>query len=73
MKLINPLFLVSFLVIVIHAHLPFLSGEDIQKISLEEVLSIGSLEDDALFQWVGVISDSDNYIHVTDNMDYSLK
>jgi len=73
MKLIKPLFLVSFLVIAIHAHLPFLSGKDIQKILLEEVLSIGSLEDDALFQWVGVISDSDSYIYVTDNMDYSLK
>jgi len=73
MKLIKPLFLVSFLVIVIHAHLPFLSGKEIQKIFLEEVLSIGSLEDDALFQWVGVISDSDSYIYVTDNMDYSLK
>lgn len=73
MKLIKPLFLVSLLVIVPHAHLPFLSGKDIQKIFLEEVLSIGSLDDDTLFQWVGVISDSDSYIYVTDNMDYSLK
>ncbi|NIO48981.1 MAG: 6-bladed beta-propeller [Candidatus Aminicenantes bacterium] len=73
MKLIKPLFLVSFLVIVLQAHLPFLSGEDIKKILLEEVLSIGSMEDDALFQWVGVVTDSDGYIYVTDNMDYSLK
>jgi hypothetical protein len=73
MKLKKPLFLVSLWVIVLQAHLPFLSGKDIQKIFLEEVLSIGSLEDDALFQWVGVISDSDSYIYVTDNMDYSLK
>jgi hypothetical protein len=43
------------------------------KISLEEVLSIGSLEDGALFQWVGVVSDSQKFIYVTDAMDYALK
>ncbi len=73
MKLKKPLFLVSLLAIVLQAHLPLSSANDIQKIFLEEVLSIGSLEDDALFQWVGVISDSESYIYVTDNMDYSLK
>ncbi len=73
MELRKLLFLVSLLAIVLHVHLPSLSGKDIQKILLEEVLSIGSLEDDVLFQWVGVISDSDSYIYVTDNMDYSLK
>jgi hypothetical protein len=50
---------------------PFLGGE--LKISLEEVLSIGSLEDGALFQWVGVVSDSRGSIYVTDAMDYALK
>lgn len=73
MELRKLLFLVSLLAIALHVHLPSLSGKDIQKILLEEVLSIGSLEDDTLFQWVGVISDSDSYIYVTDNMDYSLK
>jgi hypothetical protein len=73
MKLKKQSFLVSILVIVLQVHLPLLCGDDIQKIFLEEVLSIGSLEDDALFQWVGVISDSECYIYVTDNMDYSLK
>jgi len=43
------------------------------KISIEEVLSIGSLEDGALFQWVGVVSDSRGFIYVTDAMDYALK
>lgn len=40
---------------------------------LEEVLSIGSLDDDILFQWVGIAVDRAQNIYVTDNMDYSLK
>jgi hypothetical protein len=43
------------------------------KIALEEVLSVGSLDDDSLFQWVGVTVDSHGQIYVTDAMDYSLK
>jgi hypothetical protein len=43
------------------------------KISLEEVLSIGSLENDFLYQWVGVAVDAEGFIYVTDSMDYSLK
>ena len=58
---------------------PFLSAggarhsKQTLKISLEEVLSIGSLEDGALFQWVGVVRDSQKFIYVTDAMDYALK
>jgi hypothetical protein len=44
-----------------------------ERIVLEEVLSIGSFDDDALFQWVGVATDSEGSIYVTDAMDYSLK
>jgi hypothetical protein len=40
---------------------------------LEEVLSVGSLDDDTLFQWVGVAVDPYGQIYVTDAMDYSLK
>ena len=40
---------------------------------LEEVLSIGTLNDTLLFQWVGVVVDRDQNIYVTDTMDYSLK
>ena len=40
---------------------------------LEEVLSIGTLNDTLLFQWVGVAVDRDQNIYVTDTMDYSLK
>jgi len=50
-----------------------LSRKEPRKISLEEVLSVGSLDDDSLFQWVGVFVDSDGNIYVTDAMDYSLK
>ncbi len=57
--------------------LPFLcllAGAAIpKKIMLEEVLSIGSLEDDFLYQWVGVAVDSEKFIYVTDSIDYSLK
>jgi len=49
------------------------SENDFQSIKIKEVLSIGDLEDDKLYQWVGVITDSKHNIFVTDNMDYSLK
>jgi hypothetical protein len=42
-------------------------------ILLEEVLSIGNLENAVLFQWVGVAVDSECNIYVTDAMDYSIK
>jgi len=48
-------------------------AKEIKKITLEEVLSIGDIEDDCLFQWVGVSVDSQGYIYVTDSMDYSVK
>jgi len=54
-------------------HLLFLWGREPQRIYLEEVLSIGSLDDETLFQWVGVVADSKQYIYVSDTMDYSLK
>jgi DNA-binding beta-propeller fold protein YncE len=43
------------------------------EVTLEEVLSVGRLDDDALFQWVGVTVDPSGQIYVTDAMDYSLK
>ena len=48
-------------------------GKYPQELALEEVLSIGDLDDDTLFQWVGVTADSAGHIYVTDAMDYSLK
>ncbi len=64
------LFLVIFAMLV-----PFFSAQGAypEKIVLEEVLSIGSFDDDFLFQWVGVVADSEGNIYVTDAMDYSLK
>ena len=43
------------------------------RITLEEVLSIGTFDDDNLFQWVGIAVDPDERIYVMDAMDYSLK
>lgn len=43
------------------------------RIVVEEILTIGSFDDDSLFQWVGVAADSDGCIYVTDAMDYTLK
>jgi hypothetical protein len=40
---------------------------------LEEVLSIGSLEDDLLLMWVGLAVDRDGNLFVSDGMDYSIK
>ncbi len=48
-------------------------GRGVCDLQLEEVLSIGSLEDDLLFQWVGIVVDDDQNIYVTDALDYSLK
>ena len=50
-----------------------LAGKELRKVSLEEVLSIGELDDDTLFQWAGVAVGSRGNIYVTDAMDYSLK
>lgn len=54
------------------------SGESLftQKqnhIQLEQLLTLGSLEDDLLFQWIGVNVDLSGNIYVTDSLDYSLK
>ena len=43
------------------------------KVTLEEILSVGRLDDDALFQWVGIAVDPSGQFYVTDTMDYSLK
>lgn len=53
----------------------FLFSEEEEKNNwhLEEVLSIGSIDDDFLFQWVGVAVDREQNIYVTDTLDYSLK
>jgi len=66
---------VCHFVIVLAMLVPFFSahGGYPEKIVLEEVLAIGSFDDDSLFQWVGVVADSEGNIYVTDAMDYSLK
>ena len=51
----------------------FLAAKELRKVSLEEVLSIGRLDDDTLFQWAGVAVDPQGNIYLSDAMDYSLK
>lgn len=53
-------------------HFP-LWGNELKSISLEEVLSIGSLDDEVLYMWAGVTTDLESNIYVTDLMDYSIK
>jgi hypothetical protein len=64
-----------FLILLIGASVPllFLWGREQKSIFLEEVLSIGSLDDDVLYMWVGVTTDSKGNIYLTDSMDYSIK
>jgi len=62
-------FLLCWLIMTI----PFFLYTEGKDWHLEEVLSIGSLEEDTLFQWVGVAVDREQNIFVTDTMDYSLK
>lgn len=50
-----------------------LTAKELKGIALEEVLSLGSLDDDAIFQWTGIAVDSFSNIYVADAMDYSLK
>ncbi len=51
----------------------YTQGKEKNSWHLEEVLSIGSLEDDTLFQWVGVAVDGEENIYITDTLEYSLK
>jgi hypothetical protein len=49
------------------------AGDKPLKVKIQEVLSIGALDDETLFQWTGVASDFEGFIYVLDGLDYSLK
>lgn len=49
------------------------AGERRAKVSIREVLSIGTLDDESIFQWTGVAADGEGFIYLLDAMDYSLK
>ncbi|MCP2604761.1 6-bladed beta-propeller [Candidatus Aminicenantes bacterium AH-873-B07] len=40
---------------------------------LEEILSIGTEDDNLIFQWVGITTDVEGNIYITDLKDYSIK
>lgn len=65
------LFLLFSLAFILFLLIP--GGSNDRESHLEEVLSIGSLEDNLLFQWVGISVDRDQTIFVSDTIDYSLK
>ncbi|MGD0783908.1 MAG: 6-bladed beta-propeller, partial [Candidatus Aminicenantales bacterium] len=47
--------------------------EEIRRVALEEVLSLGTLDDGALVQWTGIAADASGAIYVLDALDYALK
>ena len=51
----------------------FLNARDLKKILLEEVLSVGGLDDDSIYLWAGIDTDMKGNIYLTDTMDYSVK
>jgi len=63
----------SLLAVSLGAARPGLGEDAVSRITLKEVLSIGALDDETLFQWTGVAADPDGFIYVLDAMDYSLK
>jgi hypothetical protein len=73
MKL-RTLFVGAVVVAAALAGTPAARGSDrLRHIVLEEVLSIGGLNEETLFQWTGVAADDEGFIYVLDAMDYSLK
>jgi hypothetical protein len=59
--------------VVLIVPLSIFAAEKRLKISIQEILSIGALDDEAIFQWTGVAADADGFIYVLDGLDYSLK
>jgi len=59
--------------VVLIVPLSIFAAEERLKISIQEILSIGALDDEAIFQWTGVAADGDGFIYVLDGLDYSLK
>ncbi|MFB0564445.1 MAG: 6-bladed beta-propeller [Candidatus Aminicenantaceae bacterium] len=66
-------FLILVLLLVVSISCIALQGKELKSIHLEEVLSVGSLDDDVLFMWAGITTDPEGNIYVTDMMDYSIK
>lgn len=50
-----------------------LREKELKSISLKEVLSIGTPDDDTLYMWGALATDRNGNIYVTDTMDYSIK
>ncbi|MFO7889337.1 MAG: hypothetical protein R6V04_03255 [bacterium] len=48
-------------------------SQNFNKIILKEVLSIGSIDSEILYQWADICTDDSGNIYLTDMMDYSIK
>ncbi len=62
------LFILVFIFLLCISH-----AKEIKKIVLREILSIGGLEDDILYEWAGVSTDLQGNIYVTDSIDCLIK
>ncbi len=64
----------KFLLVFIIFFLPFSSQtKEIKNIVLKEILSIGSIEDEILYEWAGVTTDLRGNIYLTDSIDCHVK
>lgn len=70
MKKIRPV--LSLVIVMLSAGI-LISAENKMRVNLEEVLSVGSLNDDTLFMWVDIEAVPGKGFYVTDTMDYSIK
>jgi len=43
------------------------------RITLKEEMTLGRLDDDLIYMWVGIAVDETGHIYLTDTLDYSLK
>lgn len=50
-----------------------LCAQHFHRVSIEEVLSIGSDENEELYQWAGLSTDATGNVYISDIMDYSIK
>ncbi|MFC2157905.1 hypothetical protein ACFLT9_08725 [Acidobacteriota bacterium] len=61
------------ILLVLSASGSYLRMQMTSRYVLEECLSIGSLDDDLIYQWVGIATDNQGAVYLTDALDCSLK
>ena len=61
------------ILLVLSASGAYLRMQNASRYILEECLSIGSLDDDLIYQWVGIATDHQGVVYLADALDCSLK